>query len=151
MVTIMLENKQVATVRMLYTVEFDFGKKCTWSKMTRVVSMCVDCYSYWWGLISSMFLRSYFTKFLFTFESNWDYTLYFHFLFRQTYSLSLCQSAQLGAYNCNIWCDVLAGFALSHLFSICFRPNLFQLAKNKPHVLAKEFGDKDSQPKRQKR
>ena len=83
-------------------------KRCTWSKMISVVPMCVDFYSYWWGLISSMFLRSCFTKSLFTFGSNWDYTLYFHFLFSQTYSLSLCQSTQLGAYNCNIWCDVLA-------------------------------------------
>ena len=70
-----------------------------------------------------MFLRSYFTKSLFTFGSNGDYTLYFHFLFRQTYSLSLCQSTQLGAYNCNIGCDVLA---LRH--SLClikvFAPDL---------------------------
>ena len=108
MVTIMQENKQVATVRMLYTVAFILGKKCTLSKMTSVVPMCVDFYPYWWGLISSMFLRSCFTKSLFTRGGNWDYTLYFYFLFRQTYSLNLCQSTQQGAYNCNIRCDVLA-------------------------------------------
>ena len=41
MVTIMKENKQVATVRILYTYAFYFGKKCTGSKMTSVVPMCV--------------------------------------------------------------------------------------------------------------
>ena len=36
----------VATVRMLYTVELYFGKKCIWLKMTSVVPMCVDFYPY---------------------------------------------------------------------------------------------------------
>ena len=39
-------NKQVATVRILYTVAFYFGKKCTWSNMTSVVPMWVDFYPY---------------------------------------------------------------------------------------------------------
>ena len=85
-----------------------FWKKVHLVKNDQCCANVCGFFPYWWGLISSMFLRSYFTKFLFTFGSNWDYTLYFHFLFTQTYSLSLCQSTQLCAYNCNIWCDVLA-------------------------------------------